>query len=230
MHQKKSIYIDENEKITEKKLKDIHIPKRNPNLKKSELLSDYETEKSDIHEKILPDLPRQLKKLRTKRRRIRNHFDGINNIGSIDVSLSAKHHKKQLLIGFKIKIISNTGVKALEGSEAYILEKQHNDENIHVCYVLIFLLQLLLHSKEVSIYYDSKEMSGNFEENNNSQYLILLTKLKSYFPGIHYHPVNKGYNIENIRKKISIVAQNDKGNQIIPGELEKIKDRILNNV
>ena len=80
LNKKKSIYIDENGKISETILKGIVIPAKNINCKSSELLDGYVIEKSDLHEKLLPEAEIQLKKLRTKRRRIRNYFEGINNI------------------------------------------------------------------------------------------------------------------------------------------------------
>src|ERR1035437_6466563 len=83
LNHKRSIYIDKDWVISETLLKEIIIPGKNINHSSSELQNSYEIAKTEIHEKLLPETEIQLKKLRTKRRRIRNYFEGINNIGNI---------------------------------------------------------------------------------------------------------------------------------------------------
>lgn len=108
-----------------------------------ELQNSYEINKTYIHEELLPETEIQLKKLRTKRRRIRNYFEGIDNISNIDVSLSKRDSKDKLLIGIKIRAISNNGIKSLDASEIYIIENKNQDNNIYLCYALIALLRLM---------------------------------------------------------------------------------------
>ncbi|MDA3892094.1 MAG: hypothetical protein PF517_10570 [Salinivirgaceae bacterium] len=90
LEHKKSVYIDKDFEISKTVLKEIILPVKSINNKVSELQNNYVIEKTDIHERLLPDSEQQLKKLRTKRRRIRNYFEGLDNIGNIDISVSKK--------------------------------------------------------------------------------------------------------------------------------------------
>jgi hypothetical protein len=189
-------------------------------------LDTYEIEKTDIHEKILPESEIQLKKLKTKRRRIRNYFEGIDNIGNIDISLSKKDIKDKILIGIKIRAISNNGIKSIDASEIYIKENRSHDENIYICHVFIALLRLLLNTKNIAIYYDSNEIKGDFESKTNTEFLELHQILKSYFNRVTISMVNKGKNIELLRNKLYQLSKNDVGNEILVGDIEIIKHKI----
>ncbi len=153
----------------------------------------------------LPEIKIQLKKLKTKRRKIRNYFEGIDNIDRIDISVSKKDNKDKILIGIKIRAISNNGIKSLDASEIYIIENKNPNEIIYLCYVLIALLRLLLNTKNVTIYYDSSEIRGDFESNLNTEFSELFQILKSYFDRMVIKSVNKGKNIALVRSKLSIV-------------------------
>lgn len=224
---KRSIYIDNVGKITEKKLKGIKIPKKNINNRKTELQDSYENKKTDIHEILLPSSIQQLKKLRTKRRRIRNYFEGLNNIENVDITLSKKDIQDQILIGFKIRTISNNGIKSLDASEIYILENNNNDEKIYLCYILIAPIKLILNTKKTTIFYDSDEIKGNFDCNIKTEFSELLLNLISYFDQLNFHPVTKGKNIELLRNKLAQLAKKDVGNEIITGDIMMIKQRII---
>ncbi|MCD4747026.1 MAG: hypothetical protein K8R58_12080 [Bacteroidales bacterium] len=224
---KRSIYIDNDGKITKKKLKGINIPKKNINHGKTELQDSYETKKIDIRGMLIPSSVQQLKKLRTKRRRIRNYFEGLINIENIDVSLSKKDIQDKMLIGLKIRIISNNGIKSLDASEIYILENKINDEKIYPCYILIALIRLILNTKKTTIFYDSTEINGDFETNLKTEFSELLLSLKSNFDQINFHPVNKGKNIELLRNKLIQLTKKDAGNEIITGDIMMIKQRLF---
>jgi len=226
LHHKRSIHIDNEGRISKSMLKGIVIPVKNISDKPSELKDNYEIAKSDIHEKLLPETEIQLKKLRTKRRRIRNYFEGIDNISNIDISLTKKDIKDKILIGIKIRAISNNGIKSLDASEIYIIENKSNDEKIIFCYVFIALLRLLLNSKNITIYYDSTEMKGDFELKSDTEFSELFITLKSYFSRLTINPVKKGKNIEQLRNKLFQLSKNDVGNEIIKGDIEIIRQNL----
>jgi hypothetical protein len=223
----RSIFINKDGVISEALLKGINIPVKNTNFKSSELRNSYRIAKTDIHDKILPETEKQLKKLRTKRRRIRNYFDGIDNIGSIAISLSKRNNKDKTLIGIKIRAISDNGIKSLDASEIYIVENKIKDEKIYLCHVLIALLRLLLNSKNITIYYDSSEIKGDFESNEITEFSELFQILKSYFTSMAIKSVNKGKNIELVRRKLYQLNKKDSGNEIVKGDIETIKHKII---
>lgn len=226
LDKKRSIYIGKTGNISEKKLKGIRIPKKNVNSRMTELQDSYEIIKPDIHELLLPTSAQQLKKLRTKRRRIRNYFEGLNNIEKIDVSLSKISIHDQVLIGIKIRVISNNGIKSLDASEVYILDNKREDERIYPCYILIALIRLLLNTKNTTIYYDSDKIKGDFKTEIKTEFLGLLLNLESHFDKINFHPVNKGKNIELLRNKLIRLKSNDVGNEITTGDIEMIRQQI----
>jgi hypothetical protein len=226
LEQKRSVYIDKNFVISEAVLKGIRLPVKNINSNVSELQSNYVIEKTDIHEILLPESEQQLKKLRTKRRRIRNYFEGLDNIGNIDISISKKDNKNKTLIGIKIRAISNNGIKSLDASEIYIVEDKNQDEKIFICYVLITLLRLLLNSKIITVYYDLSEINGDFDSKLVTEFSELYITLKSYFDRLTIKPINKGKNIETVRRKLWQLNKNDSGNEIVIGDIAVIKHRI----
>lgn len=229
LDQKKSIYIDKDFIISETRLKGIKLPEKNIKNKNSELQDSYLIEKTDIHEKLLPESEHQLKKLKTKRRRIRNYFEGFDNVDNIDISVSKKENKNKILIGIKIRAISNNGIKSLDASEIYIIEDQNQDQKILICYVLIALLRLHLNSKITTIYYDLSEINGNFDSKLNSEFSELYKTLKSYFYQLTLSPVSTGKNIEIVRNKLSQLIKKDAGNEIIAGDIKKIKEKLTPN-
>ena len=229
LEQKRSVYIDKNFVISESILKEIRLPVKNINSKVSELRSNYVIEKTDIHETLLPESEQQLKKLRTKRRRIRNYFEGLDNIGNIDISISKRDNKNKTLIGIKIRAISNNGIKSLDASEIYIREDKNQDEKIFICYVLITLLRLLLNSKTITVYYDLSEINGGFDSKSDTEFSELYITLKSYFDRLTIKSVNKGKNIEMVRRKLYQLDKNDSGNEIVNGDIAAIKHRITPN-
>jgi len=228
LNNKKSIYIKKDFTIKETVLKDIKLPNKNISNPKSDLQDNYKINKTDIHEKLLPESNKQLKKLRTKRRRIRNYFEGIDNIDNIDISVSKQETKFKIIIGIKIRAISNNGIKSLDASEIYIYEDQNQDQII-ICYVLISLLRLCLNSISTTIYYDLNQIKGDFDSKLNTDFSELYISLKSYFNRLTFSPVNKGKNIEMVRRKLDQLSKHDSGNEIVNGDIEKINKKLTLN-
>ena len=71
----------------------------------------------------MPKSEKCLKKLRTKRRRIKSYFGGVENMEQVSITVSFKSVRSLMLIGVRFKISSKSGVKALDASESYICEK-----------------------------------------------------------------------------------------------------------
>ena len=226
LNKKKSIYINKDFIISATRLKGIKLPEKKIRNKKSELQDNYLIEKTDIHEIILPESQQQLKKLKTKRRRISNYFEGLSNIDNIDISVTKKESRNKVLIGIKIRAISNNGIKSLDASEIYIIEDRHQDQKIIICYVFIALLRLKLNSKATTIYYDLSEINGDFDSNMGSEFSELYITLKSYFDRLTIKPVSKGKYIEMVRNKLRQLINKDPGNEIVAGDIEKINKKI----
>ncbi len=223
---KKSLYISPEGMITREIISGIRIPKRGIVPRKTELQDSYEIEKTAIHEALLPGSAKQLKKLRTKRRRIRNHFEGLMNIEKIDVTLSIRPVQANVIIGIKIRAISNVGIKGLDASEIYLMEHKNKGEKMYLCYALISLIQLLLNSKPATIYYDSDYIREDIDTNDKSKYSNLMIRLMSNFEQLIFQPVRKGRNMEMLRKKLVQLTRNDVGNEVNQGDIMMIKQKI----
>jgi hypothetical protein len=81
--------------------------------------------------------------------------------------------------------------------------------------------------KTITVYYDSSEINGDFESKSNTEFFELFQTLKSYFDQLTFKPVNKGKNIEKVRSKLYQLCKNDAGNEIIAGDIEIIKHRMI---
>lgn len=228
LEDKHSLFIDKDFVIKTTQLKDVILPKKNIRNHTFDLKDSYEIKKTDIHEKLLPESNKQLKKLRTKRRRIRNHFEGLDNISNIDISVSKLENRSNILIGIKIRAISNNGIKSLNASEIYIVEDQNQDQ-IVISYVLIALLRLCLNSIATTIYYDSDNINAEIDSKLHSEFSELFIILKSHFNQLTFKAVNKGKNIEMVRRKLGQLNMHDPGNEIVTEDIKKIHKNIATN-
>ena len=119
----KSYYFDGHNFTPEplKGIKKIRLPVQ---IKKNLQLEDnYHLPKTEIRHLVLPKSEKCLKKLRTKRRRIKSYFGGVENMEQVSITVSFKSVRSLMLIGVRFKISSKSGVKALDASESYICEK-----------------------------------------------------------------------------------------------------------
>ena len=66
--------------------------------------TDYLPPQADIRPCVMPSSETSLKKLRTKRRRIRNHFNGIDHISHVAITVSWKVCKKNVLVAVQFKV------------------------------------------------------------------------------------------------------------------------------
>jgi hypothetical protein len=96
------------ETITAKRLPGIQ-PKPDilPTKDDQVLKESYQPPLLDLRPLLLPTAATRLKKLRTKRRRIRNHFRGQDHLEQMAVTVSWQALGSETLIGIRVQISSN---------------------------------------------------------------------------------------------------------------------------
>ena len=213
-----SYYINPKNQVNKKYLREIKI--KNKSISKTTLLKSYEIKIPNFHNELLPDSAKKIKKYNTKRRRIRNYFDGIQNIDEINVTLSKIDFAKETIIGFRIRLSSKSGISALDGSEVYIKDKLTNDCFVLFDYVLVELNLLLLTQIKLNIYFDSAFINNPTEKLENKNFLKLYNLLKPDFSEINLIPISKGEKISKLREKLKSLSKNDVGNEILSRNIE----------
>jgi hypothetical protein len=191
-HGRRSFYIDDKFHICGRKLEGIR-PSEIDNLVKVELKEDYRPQVSELRKRIMPLSEKAQKKLRTKRRRIRNHFGTIDNIRDIAATLSINGD----ILGIKLTASSRSGnLKAMTASESYIrLNGQDTQLETPFCQLLVLLLQLLLNELTILVFFDERVLkepqSGSF-----------INELRSEFSQLEFTPVDKGIHLDRMRQKL----------------------------
>ena len=139
--------------------------------------------------------------------------------------------RSKVLIGIKLQVSSNTGLKAITGSESYILENTVDNKYvaiISICYALIMIIRLMLHSIKTVIYFDASKIDFDRKkkkEADSSPYNPLFLALEKCFSTLEYSGVSKGKHIETLRRKLNDLSQHDT-NEITSGDLSDILQRI----
>lgn len=226
----KSFYFN-GDNFSLKPLKGVKPIKLPPQVKKDlQPKAQYAEQKTEIRHLVLPKAERNLKKLRTKRRRIRNYFGGIDNMDMAAVTVSFESFKSSMLIGIRIKISSNTGAKALDASESYISEevKPENRAIIAMSYALILPIQLMLNHVKTIIYYDTRTFTEPdiFQSNGElNQYQFMYKKLLESFPKIEFQPSAKGFFIERLRRKLDDLSMFS-SNEIVQGSISEMINEV----
>ena len=227
----KSYYVNKNTFIS-RKLKGI----RNKNyiLHKNDLnvKANYHLPKTDIRSLLLPSSEKSLKRLRTKRRRIRSHFSGQEHLDQVAITVSWESNKSSTLFGIKFRISSNVGIKALDASESYIRDKilPENRKIVALNYALILSIQLMLHFVKTQVYYDSPKINDPLfylKNEPQTQYSILFTELKKNFTNLEFIPSTKGLFIERLRAKLFNLS-NYNSNEIVAGNISDILVKLKN--
>lgn len=224
-----SYYIGE-ESISGTFLRGIHI-KPDACISKNDrsIKESYLQPKTEIRSLLLPDSPRRLKKLMTKRRRIRNHFGGQDHLDQIAVTVSWKAMGSRTLIGVRIRVSSNVGIKAINASESYVaevLEPKHRGR-ASVCYALVLVIQLVLHSVKTIVYYDVAKIDNPVERAADvlgEGYQAFFDALCECFEHLEFVPVSKGKYIEMLRRKLDRLTSG-KTNEVMQGDIQEIMQR-----
>ncbi len=227
----RSYYIDQN-KITEKPLPGIR-PKPDGDPSKSDLIlkESYLQPFLEIRPLLLPASPGKLKKLQVKRRRIRNHFGGQDHLDQVAVTVSWHTLGSQTLIGIRVRISSNVGLKALDASESYLLELVDPDQRglVAVCQALILLIQLMLQPVKTLLYYDTHKVDNPLTQATNEsgdRYRTFFNTLFECFDQLEFIPAPKGKYVERLRRKLGQLAHERRSNEIVPGNILEIIDKV----
>ncbi len=221
----KSYYVIKNTFISRKlngiKNKNYAFHKNDLNLK-----DNYHLPKTDIRSILLPSSEKGLKKLRTKRRRIRSYFGGQDHLDQVAITVSWEPLKSSTIFGIKFRISSNVGIKALDASENYISDEiePENRNIVAFNYALILSIQLMLHFVKTQVYYDAPKIEDpllNLQNGHQSPYLMLFTELKKNFNNIEFIPSTKGWFVERLRAKLRDLSKY-KSNEIVAGNISDI--------
>ncbi len=161
------------------------------------LKNSYEHTQVDIRSLLLPQAPGRLKKLRVKRRRIRNHFQGADHLEQVAVTVSWLARGNHTLIGIRVRIASNVGLKALDASESYLLETIAPEQRglVSICHALVLLIQLMLHPVKTVIYYDAHHIDNPLvpaSSKGGEHYQTFFNVLLACFEDLEFVPAPRG--------------------------------------
>ena len=191
----------------------------------------YHLPKTEIRHLLLPESERKLKKLRTKRRRIRAHFGGLDRMSEAAVTLSASRARSATLIGVRIRIAGHTtGLKALDASESYIQEPLSDDDSglVAACHAMILLIQLMLHPLRTPIYFDRDRLGDPSRlagRQPDPRLAGLFEALRESAAPVELIPVAKGKLLESLRRKLDSLAAR-RTNEIVQSEIHEILRRL----
>ena len=220
------------ETITSKPLPGIHVLPDLPHAKKDRpLRDDYAPTSTPLRSLLLPGSDKRLKRLLTARRRIRNHFGGLENLDQVAVMASWRPFGVQCLIGVRIQVSSLVGLEAILASESYVAEAFPSEDRgrAAVCHALTLVVQLLLHSSKVVIYYDQEkipEPRAVADSRAPSGFDVFFEKLRGCFEHLTLVPVAKGRHLEALRSKLEQLAKS-KSNEIQAGCLQDQMKRTI---
>jgi len=230
----RSYYLDQ-DIITDQPLPGI-LPKPEITPAKNDLIlkNSYEHAQVDIRPLLLPETPGRLKKLRIKRRRIRNHFQGQDHLAQVAVTVSWLEQGDQTLIGIRVRIASNIGFKALDASESYLLETIVPKQRglVSICHALVLLIQLMLYPVKTLVYYDTRAIENPLirttDRSEDRRFQAFFDMLLDCFDHLEFVPAPKGKYIENLRRKLNQLGHDDPGGEIVPGNIMDIINTVEN--
>lgn len=135
---------------------------------------------------------RLMKKLRTRRRRIRNKVGGAQNIESLAVTVTVFAD----LIGLALQVNSNCNLPAFRGSESFVRAAGKGVEDQALVEVLAVLLRLNAETYRIQVYYDRVAGIPNPTTCN----LPLFRFLESAFSSLEWMECSKGRHIDTLRR------------------------------
>jgi hypothetical protein len=227
----RSYYLDE-ETITAKPLPGIRPKPDIVPTKDDQILKEsYQPPTLDLRPLLLPAAATRLKTLRTKRRRIRNHFRGQDHLEHVAVTVSWRTLGSGTLIGIRVRISSNVGLKALDASESYVVETvvPERRDLVAVSHALVLLIQLMLQPVKTLVYYDSHTMDHPLVqegEETEDRYRTFFNTLLDSFDQVEFIPAAKGKYVEKLRRKLDQLSRDDRANEIIPGDIEEMIEKV----
>lgn len=228
----KSLHVD-GERITDRPLPGIHRKKQFFDVPLApEIAASYRPPETPIRAALVPEAARQLKKLRVKRRRIRNHFGGMDHLSEVAVTASWTTHGASTLIGVVVRVSANVAVKAIDASESYLAEPRKPWPGVLacLCHALILPIRLNLHPVTTTLYFDAVRIGPEIEavlrpaaEDQRAFY----HQLAAAFADLRFVPTPKGERIERLRRKLCALAGKRRTNEIVQGGLGGLAERAL---
>ncbi|MCB1097929.1 MAG: hypothetical protein KDN22_20320 [Verrucomicrobiae bacterium] len=181
-------------------------------------------ETSRCYRAVYPDTPTRQKKMRTKRRRIRNYFGGNANMAHAAITLSTLpcQNRGGQLTGIRIRITAlSGGIKALDACELYVWDKE-SDPLAAWCHALILMIQLQLTDIPIEFFFDTYCLAPPEEAGSGSKWSSLFADLLVDFtPEPVLTACPKGSLIERLRSKLQVLKRTET-NEIVDSDLEKI--------
>lgn len=179
-----------------------------------------------LHALILPDSIAALKRLRTKRRRIRNFFGGIAHMKRCSVALSLHLEQKPLLGGIRIRVLpGDTGVTALDATELFVRELSNDPLGFYI-QAIVLLIQLQLWELPVDIYFDSRLLPEPDSLKQSLAYPFWLELIGS-LPGLNFKPIGerpRSPHMDTLRQKLAGLTSR-KTNEIVSADIRKLVNR-----
>jgi len=212
-----SFHVDEQTRFTGTRLKGIRNSAVTPlHAATRTAKGDYLGPKSELQPLVMPESERALKKLRTKRRRIRNHFGGYDNLGEVTITVSVD---KQL-VGIRIRISGLTGQKALDATESYIRHPGPDIATAVSCYALILALRLKIQTLRTTLYFDTDRIQHPDQCGDD-----LWSRQRSDFPRLTLVECRKGPILERLRAKLATLPRDS--NEPVAGDLDAMRRRFV---
>lgn len=168
--------------------------------------------------KIVTDLQdeRLMKKLRTRRRRIRNKVGGAQNIESLAVTVTVFSD----LIGLTLQVNSNCNIAAFRGSESFVRASEKGIADQALVEVLAVLLRLNAETYRIKVYYDR----GAGIPNPTTCPAPLFRFLQSAFSALEWIECSKGRHLDNLRQTTRGLWKRPT-NMITPSEYDQYEKR-----
>jgi hypothetical protein len=198
--------------------------------KERPLREDYAPISTPIRALLMPTSEKRLKRLTTARRRIRNHFGGLESLDEVAVTVSWRPLGAQSLIGVRIQVSSRVGVEAILASERYVAEALPSEDRgvAALCHALTLVLQLLLHSAKVVVYHDQEKIPAALAAARSrapGRFDAFFEKLRGCFERLTLVPVAKGRHLEALHRKLEQLTSS-KTNEIQTGCLEELRKKV----
>ncbi len=206
-----SFYIDAALTITQQALQGIRptfLPEPKGDNKK-------QPEMSSLHNLIIPDSDKTLKKLRTKRRRIRSHFGGYDQFNQLSITVATRGE----LIGVRLHV-AGASAKGIMASESYVAEPDRDTGKAALCHALVLALQLMLQRLDVYLFYDPANIPDPCSLDDR-----FFNRLKIEFPTVKFIACAKGRLMEALWQKLSALKSAN-SNEIVPSRLSLIEQRV----
>ncbi|MBT9589250.1 hypothetical protein IV102_38345 [bacterium] len=123
-----------------------------------------------------------------------------------------------ILVGVRLRVSASNGMKALDASESYLLEKCPTGEawSAPLCHALMIPIRLLLCSLKTTVYYDA----GTRSQVVVPSYHPGFHQLRACFPTLTFQSSTKGFRVEQLRRKLQDLALGQT-NEVRPSDLPR---------